>query len=196
MVLREKMTQILFETFNSPAFYVSIDAPLAIYATARTTGMVISSGDGTTHIVPIYEGFPIPCKIQRYPIGGAALTENLMHMLRERGYDFTIKEHGEMVRDIKEKLCYAALDFEEEIQLSAELASRPHVPQVPDGRLSMETGSRGLARCSTCSTVATCMTKGPGHASLYGLFPEGLLSPCLLFQKLPLHQRSSLVLDL
>lgn len=50
---REKMIQTIFETFNAPAFYVAIQAVLSLYASGRTTGIVIDSGDGVTHVVPI-----------------------------------------------------------------------------------------------------------------------------------------------
>ena len=53
------MTEIFFETFNVPAFYLSIQAVLSLYSSGKTTGVVLDSGDGVTHTVPIYEGYSI-----------------------------------------------------------------------------------------------------------------------------------------
>merc|ERR1711997_710317 len=112
---REKMCTTMFETFNVPEFYVAVQAVLSLYSSGRTTGIVMDCGDGVSHTVPIYEGYCLPHAVQRLDLARRDLTENLMRILVERGYSFTTTAEKEIVRDIKEKMSYVAVNYQEEM---------------------------------------------------------------------------------
>lgn len=142
---REKMIQIMFETFNVPAFYVSIQAVLSLYSAGRTTGIVVDSGDGVSHIVPIYEGYSLPHAVLRMDLAGRDMTEYLARLLTERGKSFANAAEKEIVREIKEKLCYVAVDFQEEIEKAESSADIDKTYELPDGS-TMTVGSERF-RC-------------------------------------------------
>jgi actin-related protein len=129
---REKMTQIMFESFNVPKLYISIQAVLSLYASGRTTGLVVDSGDGVTHTVPIYEGYALPHAVKRIDLAGRDLTDRMMKLLAERGeFRPSTSAEREITRDIKEKLAYVAANFAEEMKKDG----LEKTYQLPDGNI-------------------------------------------------------------
>ncbi|KAJ7392520.1 Alpha-centractin [Desmophyllum pertusum] len=117
---REKAAEIFFETFNVPALFISMQAVLSLYASGRTTGVVLDSGDGVSHSVPIYEGFAMPHSIMRTDIAGRDVTAYLRLLLRKEGFNFHSSSEQEIVRTIKERACYLAINPQKEESLEGE----------------------------------------------------------------------------
>lgn len=71
----------MFDTFNVPQFYLANSAVMALYSTGRTSGLVVDSGAGVTHAVPVYEGYALPHSIMKMELGGQSVSEQLTSMV-------------------------------------------------------------------------------------------------------------------
>ena len=132
---REKMAQIMFETFDVPKFYVSIDAVLALYASGRTTGTVITSGYGTTNISSIYEGYALSHAISRLDIAGNDMTEYLKNTLQDKLKSTNLDISDDQLWDnIKKEMCYVAKDYDMEMKDAEEL-EKDYNYKLPDGNV-------------------------------------------------------------
>ncbi|XP_065277224.1 actin-related protein T2-like [Emys orbicularis] len=156
---REKMTEIMFEGFKVPAMYVAVQATLALYASARTTGIVMDSGDGVTHTVPIYEGYCLPHAVSRLDIAGRDITEYFMRLLLESGHSFVSTAEREIVKDIKEKLCYVALDPVKETKAKPEEILKEY--KLPDGNI-IKIGNQLFRAPETLFMPANIGIEAPG----------------------------------
>jgi len=157
---RESMTELVFEVFTVPSFFIASQAVLALYSSGKTTGIVLDSGDSVTHTVPIYEGYSLPHAIMKVDIGGRDLTNYLMKLLKESGISFSSLAEVDLVRTIKEKTCYVANNYQEEIKFFAENSSKDVNYMLPDG--SVVTLNEQQFKC-----------------------PEALFQPSLLDKDLP-----------
>ena len=111
---REQTVQYLFDCFSVPCCYIAINAVLALYSSGRTTGVVVSSGDAISTAVPIYEGYSLPHAVSIIDVGGKDVTGRLTRLLTHESINKPdCAEHG-IVCDIKEKVCYTAIDLKAE----------------------------------------------------------------------------------
>jgi len=114
---REKMTRVMFESFNVPATFISMQSVLALYASGRTTGVVLDSGAGISHTVPIYEGYAMPHSIKRMELAGQDLTDYLVKILQENDINLSTPAEIDCAQAMKEQLCRVAMDYEGEIKM-------------------------------------------------------------------------------
>lgn len=130
---RKKTVETMFEKYQFAGAHMSIQAMLVLYAQGLLTGVVVDSGDGVTHVVPVYDGFVPQHLIRRLDVAGRHITTYLIKLLLLRGYTFNRTADFETVREIKEKLCYAAFDIQKERALAQDTTVLVEKYKLPDG---------------------------------------------------------------
>ncbi|KAK7835678.1 actin-related protein 2 [Quercus suber] len=115
---REKMVETMFEKYNFAGVFIQIQAVLTLYAQGLLTGLVIDSGDGVTHVVPVVDGYSFPHLTKRMNVAGRHITSYLVDLLSRRGYAMNRTADFESVREIKEKLCYISCQMEGSLKLA------------------------------------------------------------------------------
>lgn len=186
---RDRMCQIMFETFNVPCVYVSVQAVLSLYASGRTTGVVVDSGDGVSHIVPVYEGFTLPTAIKRMDIAGRDVTEYLAFNIRRMlGVSLVSSSELDIARGIKEKCCYVSKDPLRDEKLYGGLSYSHYLTQGPPA-----TNHEGSGLFSSYKLP-------DGHTITLGVeqfrAPEILFNPQLIGDESPgIHELTALAIS-
>ena len=132
---RERMTQIMFETFGTASLYVILRATLSLYASGRSSGLVVNSGYNVTNFVPIVDGYCLPHAITKVDLAGYDITYYMLKLIRERGYYFSWNNYTEelqICRELKEKYAYVAIDFDAEMKTNKSIKSNQSY-EFPDG---------------------------------------------------------------
>jgi centractin len=103
---RDQMSEIFFETIRVPALYYSAPSPLCLYASGRTTGVVLDVGDTVTHAVPVYEGFALRHSVCRSSVAGRDVTKHLQLQLKRAGLCLTTTAESDLAKTVKEDVCF------------------------------------------------------------------------------------------
>ncbi|XP_049848599.1 actin-related protein 2-like [Schistocerca gregaria] len=158
---RERMLEVMFEQYNFKSVYVSVQAVLTLYAQGLMTGVVLDSGDGVSHIVPVYEGAGLPHLTKRIDVAGRDVTKYFIKLLLHRGYAFNRTADFETVREMKEKLCYVGYDIDLENRLSTDTTVLVQSYTIPDGRV-VKVGRERYMAPEALFTPSLIDVDGPG----------------------------------
>jgi actin-related protein 2 len=130
---RAEVFEIMFEKFGFKALQCTQQGILVLYSAGITTGLAVDSGDGVTHCTPIYDGYSIKKANRHLDVGGREVTENLVRLMQRRGYSFHSSADFELMKAVKEKFCYAAVDYAREKGLSDSTTVLEKSMTLPDG---------------------------------------------------------------
>ncbi|NXJ66292.1 ACL7A protein, partial [Rostratula benghalensis] len=126
---KERYAEMMFEGLHVPAIHVAYQPRLSMYSYGKTSALMVESGHGASHVVPIYEGYVLRSVTRKVNYAGLDITRFLMKLLNESGNVFT--EHQlNIVQDLKEKCCYASLNPRQDLRLP--IQKQQMVYELPD----------------------------------------------------------------
>lgn len=138
---RDQIAEVFFESLRVPAIHFSPPSVLSLYASGRTTGVVLDVGEGVTHAVPVYEGFALTHSMARSNVAGRNVTQQLQLLLRRTGLCLTTTAESDLAKQMKEELCYltpnlstTALSPDEQAEKDARVAAKTQY-KLPDGQV-------------------------------------------------------------
>ena len=131
---KEKMAEILFEKIGIGYFNIEPQAKMTLYCEGEETGVVLDSGDGVTHVIPIAHNYLLHHQIKRLDIAGRHITNYLTKLLQINGYAFNSTADFETVRELKEKYCFVSCDIKSDRKLNQETTYYNTITKLPDGR--------------------------------------------------------------
>ena len=142
---RQKMVSTMFETWGFEGVFIQVQAVLTLYAQGLLTGLVLDSGDGVTHVVPVLDGYSFPHLTKRLNVAGRHVTSHMIDLLTRRGYAFNRSADMDTVREVKEKLCFVSYDYKRDMKLADETTNLVRTYTLPDGRVIKVGAERFMA---------------------------------------------------
>uniref|UniRef100_A0A8C3C508 Actin like 7A n=1 Tax=Cairina moschata TaxID=8855 RepID=A0A8C3C508_CAIMO len=132
MADKKKYAEMMFEGFHVPAVHLAYQSQLSMYSYGKTSGLVVESGHGASHVVPIYEGYVLRSITGSVDYAGLDITNYLMQLLNESGHTFTEYQRN-IIEDLKERCCYTSLDLTQDLNLPLKKQQADY--ELPDGHL-------------------------------------------------------------
>ena len=129
---KKTICEILFEKLGVKALNIEAQAKCSLFCEGIDSGIVLDSGDGVTHCIPISEGNIIKFNIERLDIAGRHITQYLIRLLQRKGYSFNSSADFEFARYLKEKYCFISNDIESDRKLERETSYYNSYHLLPD----------------------------------------------------------------
>ena len=132
---REAIAHILFDKFNIYHLHFEPQSIMTLYSTSKTSGLVVESGEISTEIVPIIEGYIISQGICNFPIAGHELTKRFENVYKDIFDINCVNNHYWMAQKIKEEFSQilpSHKDFQE-LMSKKDIDKKEYI--LPDGNI-------------------------------------------------------------